>query len=80
MIHREPDDVKNVYLTEGTLFLRKKLEAPGPEEREEKKYPEPLDLKLRKEHDENEGRKGQVRKLDSQVVESNVQSKIQEHF
>jgi hypothetical protein len=52
IIHREPDDVKNVYLTEGTLFLRKKLEAPGPEVKQEKKYPEPPDLKLRKEHDE----------------------------
>ena len=78
MIHREPDDVKNVYLTEGTLFLRKKLEAPGPEEKEEKKYSEPPDLKLRKEHEETEKKTAKLENV-SQMVESNVQPKSQEH-
>ena len=45
-IYREPNEVKNVYLTEGTLFLRKKIEAPGPDE-EEAKYQGPPDLKKR---------------------------------
>jgi len=43
-IHKDPDAVKNVYLSEGTLFLRKKLEAPGPEEEEKIKFPDPPTL------------------------------------
>ena len=46
-IFREPDDVKKVYLADGTLFLRKKLEAPGPEEEAKRTFPEPPDLKNR---------------------------------
>ena len=40
-IYKDPDTVKKVYLTEGTLFLRKKLEAPGPEERKKRAIPIP---------------------------------------
>ena len=46
-IFREPNEVKNTYLTEGTLFLRKKLAAPGPEEEKKRTYDEPPDLKKR---------------------------------
>jgi hypothetical protein len=40
-IYRKPEKVKSLYLTEGTLFLRKKLEPPGPEEKEKRTFPEP---------------------------------------
>jgi len=46
-IAREPNEVKNIYLTDGTLFLRKKLEAPGPEEEAKRTFAEPPDLKKR---------------------------------
>ena len=46
-IFREPDEVKNIYLTEGTLFLKKKLEAPGPEEEEKRTFPEPPEPRKR---------------------------------
>ena len=44
-IHRAPEDVKNIYLTERTLFLKKKLEPPGSEGKDERKYPEPPDYR-----------------------------------
>ena len=35
---RDPKKVKEIYLKEGTIFLRKKLQPPGPEEEIEAKY------------------------------------------
>jgi len=46
-IFREPNEVKNIYLTDGTLFLRKKLEAPGPEEEAKRTFAEPPDIRKR---------------------------------
>ena len=53
-IHRAPEDVKNIYLTEGTLFLKKKLKPPGPEGKDERKYPEPPDLSKERGTEEKE--------------------------
>ena len=35
---KDPKKVKEIYLKEGTIFLKKKLQPPGPEEEKEAKY------------------------------------------
>ena len=35
---KDPKKVKEIYLKEGTIFLKKKLQPPGPEEETEAKY------------------------------------------
>ena len=59
-IFREPTEVKRTYLTEGTLFIRKRLDPPDSEE-EDKKFEKPLDFKERKKEVRLEEKTGQKR-------------------
>ena len=52
-IFRSAEEVKNIYLKEGTLFLKKKLEAPGPEE-EKREYEKPPNLEEKRDKKENQ--------------------------
>ena len=52
-IFRLAEEAKNIYLKEGTFFLKKKLEAPGPEE-EKREYEKPPNLEEKRDKKENE--------------------------
>jgi hypothetical protein len=53
-----PEKVKEIYLREGTLFLKEKINAPGPDEgKEHPRYQEPPDLEKRAPEDHNPTRK-----------------------